>query len=274
MWKLLKVEFRRARTAMLALLGVAGVLEIYFCAALLMTEEHPEHLIISVVLLALAAYGALLFVLIRGVTSYSTEMKAKSAYLLFMTPNSGYKIMASKYLYTFVNGLLMGAICAALAAVDVVLMLTKQQRWSDMLDFFNRVLNLQGVQTGQIALAVLFYLVLVVLSLLSFFAVAYFAITLSHTLLRDKKGRTLVAVLVFVALNFLLTKVQGLLPNPVEQLVFTVSETTSSAGEMEPVVQGFNDMIPSLLLYGALDLVVFLASAIGCGWMLEKKVSL
>lgn len=271
MWKLLKVEFRRARTAMLALLGVAGVLEIYFCAALFMMEEHPEHLIISVALLALAAYGALLFVLIRGVTSYSSEMKAKSAYLLFMTPNSGYKIMASKYLYTFVNGLLMGAICAALAVLDTVLMLTKQRGWSDMLDFFNRVLNLQGVQTGQIALAVLFYLVLVVLSLLAFFAVAYFAITLSHTLLRDKKGRSLVAVLVFVGLNVALTKVQGLLPNPVDQLVFTVTEVEGNYGT---TVMNFYDLVPSLMLYGALDLVVFLASAIGCGWMLEKKVSL
>ena len=39
---------------------------------------------------------------------------------------------------------------------------------------------------------------LVLLSLLTFFAMAYFAITLSHTLFRDKKWRTWVALLIFV----------------------------------------------------------------------------
>lgn len=271
MWKLIKYEFRRSRTAMLSLLGVAGALELYFIAALFFMEEHSEHLVISVMLLGITAYAAMLFVLIRGITSYSSELKAKSAKLLFMTPNSGYKIMASKYLYTFLNALLMLAICAALTVLDVMLVMAKEHSWSEMLDFLNRVLNMQGVNTSQIALGTLFYLVLIVASLLSFFAVAYFAITLSHTLLRDKKGRTLLAFVVFILLNVIISKVQGLLPNPLDQLVLSTSVTN---GETEMVVKGMSDMIPYFLMYAGLDLAIFLLSAIGCGWMLEKKVSL
>ena len=98
------------------------------------------------------------------------------------------------------------------------------QSFLRMMDIFLRV-N-QGVQTGQIVLAVAFYLVLMLLSLLTFFAMAYFAITLSHTLFRDKKWRT------------------------------------------------FADMIPQMLPYALYDLAIVLLSLFGCGWMLDKKVSL
>lgn len=271
MWKLIKHEFRRSRTAMLSLLGVAGALELYFITALFFMEEHSEHLVISVVLLGIAAYAALLFVLIRGVTSYSGELKAPSAKLLFMTPHSAYKIIASKYLYTILNALLMMAICVALTVMDAILMMGKEDGWNEMLGFLGRMLGMQGINVAQIGLGILFYLCMIVLSLLAFFALAYFAITLSHTLLHDKKWRGLVAFVVFIALNLIVSKVQGLLPNPVDYLVINA---TTVAGTQELAVQGPWDIIPYLAMYAGLDLAIFLLSSFSCGWMLEKKVSL
>ena len=181
MWKLLKYEFRRARTSLLTVLGVIAVLEMYFLISL--GVDHMEHVVIAAVLMMFASYGAAVYIFVRGVASYASELKAKSAYLIFMTPNSGLKIMGSKYLYTFVNGILLGGVCGALGALDLSLIMMHEDDWQSflrMMDIFLRV-N-QGVQTGQIVLAVAFYLVLMLLSLLTFFAMAYFAITLSHTL--------------------------------------------------------------------------------------------
>lgn len=110
MWKLLKYEFRRARTSLLTVLGVIAVLEMYFLISL--GVDHMEHVVIAAVLMMFASYGAAVYIFVRGVASYASELKAKSAYLIFMTPNSGLKIMGSKYLYTFVNGILWAA-CAA-----------------------------------------------------------------------------------------------------------------------------------------------------------------
>lgn len=188
MWKLLKYEFRRARTSLLTVLGVIAVLEMYFLISL--GVDHMEHVVIAAVLMMFASYGAAVYIFVRGVASYASELKAKSAYLIFMTPNSGLKIMGSKYLYTFVNGILLGGVCGVLGALDLSLIMMHEDDWQSflrMMDIFLRV-N-QGVQTGQIVLAVAFYLVLMLLSLLTFFAMAYFAITLSHTLFRDKKWR-------------------------------------------------------------------------------------
>lgn len=255
MWKLLKYEFRRARTSLLTVLGV----------------DHMEHVVIAAVLMMFASYGAAVYIFVRGVASYASELKAKSAYLIFMTPNSGLKIMGSKYLYTFVNGILLGGVCGALGALDLSLIMMHEDDWQSflrMMDIFLRV-N-QGVQTGQIVLAIVFYLVLVLLSLLTFFAMAYFAITLSHTLFRDKKWRTWVALLIFVGVYWGLSYLQGLLPNPVENLVFNTMYDPNA----EITVTTFADMIPQMLPYALYDLAIVLLSLFGCGWMLDKKVSL
>lgn len=258
MWKLLKYEFRRARTSLLTVLGVIAVLEMYFLISL--GVDHMEHVVIAAV-----------YIFVRGVASYASELKAKSAYLIFMTPNSGLKIMGSKYLYTFVNGILLGGVCGALGALDLSLIMMHEDDWQSflrMMDIFLRV-N-QGVQTGQIVLAVAFYLVLMLLSLLTFFAMAYFAITLSHTLFRDKKWRTWVALLIFIGVYWGLSYLQGLLPNPVENLVFT----TANDPNAEITIATFADMIPQMLPYALYDLAIVLLSLFGCGWMLDKKVSL
>ena len=255
MWKLLKYEFRRARTSLLTVLGVIAVLEMYFLISL--GVDHMEHVVIAAVLMMFASYGAAVYIFVRGVASYASELKAKSAYLIFMTPNSGLKIMGSKYLYTFVNGILLGGVCGALGALDLSLIMMHEDDWQSflrMMDIFLRV-N-QGVQTGQIVLAVAFYLVLMLLSLLTFFAMAYFAITLSHTLFRDK--------------NWGLSYLQGLLPNPVENLVFNTMYDPNA----EITVTTFADMIPQMVPYALYDLAIVLLSLFGCGWMLDKKVSL
>lgn len=257
------------RAALLTVLGVIAVLEMYFLISL--GVDHMEHVVIAAVLMMFASYGAAVYIFVRGVASYASELKAKSAYLIFMTPNSGLKIMGSKYLYTFVNGVLLGGVCGALGALDLSLIMTHEGDWQSflrMMDIFLRV-N-QGVQTGQIVLAIVFYLVLVLLSLLTFFAMAYFAITLSHTLFRDKKWRTWVALLIFVGVYWGLSYLQGLLPNPVENLVFNTMYDPNA----EITVTTFADMIPQMLPYALYDLAIVLLSLFGCGWMLDKKVSL
>lgn len=257
------------RAALLTVLGVIAVLEMYFLISL--GVDHMEHVVIAAVLMMFATYGAAVYVFVRGVASYASELKAKSAYLIFMTPNSGLKIMGSKYLYTFVNGILLGGVCGALGALDLSLIMMHEDDWQSflrMMDIFLRV-N-QGVQTGQIVLAIVFYLVLVLLSLLTFFAMAYFAITLSHTLFRDKKWRTWVALLIFIGVYWGLSYLQGLLPNPVENLVFNTMYDPNA----EITVTTFADMIPQMLPYALYDLAIVLLSLFGCGWMLDKKVSL
>lgn len=275
MLKLVKYEFRKALSGVLALLGLTAALEIYFLISLNLEEE--AHLVISMVLLMLCAYAVALFVFIRGVTSYSSELKNRSSYLIFLTPNSSLKIVASKFLYTFVNGLCFALLFAALAGADLVLAMQHFGEYERFLNGLTTMLNMYGVYVDQILYGVLFVLVYVFLSILSTIAVAYFSITISHTLFRDKKWRWLPSLLLFAGLTWGINYLCSRFPSAMDQLVmFNVQMDGASAqAGVQIAADTLHDVIiPSLLPTAGVSLAVILASLFSCAALLEKKVSL
>ena len=269
MLKLVKYEFRKSLTSLLTLLGLTAGLEAYFLAALYLDRE--EHLFIAMLLMMLCAYAVAVYVFVRGVTSYSGELKSRSAYLIFMTPNSTLKIMGSKFLYTFVNGLLFAALYSALGLVDLTLTLQKYQRYDAFFGAARNFLTAYGVHVDQIALGLLAGTAYIFLSLLAVIALAYLAITLSHTLLRDRKGRGLVALAIFLLLNYLVNWFSGLFPSALDLLVVYDGEMAEVTGQ---VVATSREVLMSMLPAAIISLGVIVMSWLGCAWMLERKISL
>lgn len=276
MLKLLKYEFRKAQTALIILLSATAGLEAYFLASLYTRQEVP--LMISCFLLVLATYAVAVFAFIRGVTAYSGEMKSRSAYLIFMTPNSGLKIMASKYLYTFLNGLLFSALYLALGVMDMGLLLGEMGDIQEFIATLKEALMEMGfgVRFDQIALAVIAFGLYFFLQVLSLISLAYMAITLSHTLFRDKKWRWLASVALFMLLYWLLGRISGLLPNVYEEMAYVEPALSVQIQETYGYTTGLGltDVLVALLPQAGVSLAVILLSLFGCAWMLDKKVSL
>lgn len=280
MLKLVKYEFRKAQSAFLTLLGLTAALEIYYLASLRLEEE--SHMVISMMLLMLCAYAVAIFVFVRGVTSYSGELKNRSSYLIFLTPNSTLKIVASKFLYTFVNGLLFAMLFAVLAGADFLLAMQHFNEYENFLYRLKTMLNLYGVYVDQILYGVLFVLAYAFLSILSTIAVAYFSITIGHTLFRDKKWRWLPSLVLFAALTWGINYLCSRFPSAFDQLVMIDAQLQSVAPEaadmqvgMQVAADTLHDVvIPSLLPTAGVSLGVILASLFGCAALLEKKVSL
>ena len=270
MLKLVKYEFRKALGVFLALLGCVAALEVYFLIAL--ETEQETHMAASMILLVLCAFAAAVFVFVRGITSYSGELNSKTSYLVFMTPNPTAKVVGSKFLYTFFNGLLFAALLAALAGLDFVMMLRKFDEYESFMMGMKSLLSMNGVYVDQILYAGLFMVVYAFLSVISTIAVAYFAITLSHTLFRDKKWRWLPALVIFIGVTWLVNWICGQFPSAVDQM------TMVEFGEREDVVIVADAMwsvvVPSLLPTAGVSLIVILASLFGCSALLEHKVSL
>ena len=280
MLKLVKYEFRKAQSAFLTLLGLTAALEIYYLVSLRLEEE--SHMVISMMLLMLCAYAVAIFVFVRGVTSYSGELKNRSSYLIFLTPNSTLKIVASKFLYTFVNGLLFAMLFAVLAGADFLLAMKHFNEYENFLYGLKTMLNLYGVYVDQILYGVLFVLAYAFLSILSTIAVAYFSITIGHTLFRDKKWRWLPSLVLFAALTWGINYLCSQFPSAFDQLVMIDAQLQSVAPEaagmqagMQVAADTLHDVvIPSLLPTAGVSLGVILASLFGCAALLEKKVSL
>lgn len=275
MLKLIKYEFRKAQTAFLVLLGITAALEAYYLVSLHL--EREEHFIISILLLMVCAYAVAIFAFVRGVNSYSSELKSRSSYLIFMTPNSTLKIMGSKFLYTFANGLFFAVLFSALACWDIVLMMKKFGEYEDFLNGLNMFLGMYGVHLDRIAYAGLFMVAYMFLSVLSVIAIAYLAITLSSTLFRDKKWRWIPTLVLFFGMTYGVSWLNGLFPSPVNELV-AMGDSMAMMEEAEMVGAAadmlWDVIVPALIPAAGISLGTILVSLFGCAAMLKYKVSL
>lgn len=276
MGKLLKYEFRKGLTGLLIMLGVTAALEGYFLYGLYINAEDGWHAAIAAMLLVFMTMAMSVFVLIRGVTSYSGELKSRSAYLVFMTPHSTRKIVASKFLYTFVLGLLMAAIYGALGLMDIGLLLHEFGELEEVLTTINDAMAQLGFHLEQYIFAAILGLLMVMLYALSFCAAAYLAVTISHTLFRDKSWRWLAALGLFWLLMQGVSAVYGLFSSPFDALVYQTAPglaNVSAAYDIK-LTPELRDLLPALAPHALTSVCVILASLFGCAWMLEKKVSL
>lgn len=276
MGKLLKYEFRKGLTGLLIMLGVTAALEGYFLYGLYINAEDGWHAAIAAMLLVFMTMAMSVFVLIRGVTSYSGELKSRSAYLVFMTPHSTRKIVASKFLYTFVLGLLMAMIYGALGLMDIGLLLHEFGELEEVLTTINDAMAQLGFHLEQYIFAAILGLLMVMLYALSFCAAAYLAVTISHTLFRDKSWRWLAALGLFWLLMQGVSAVYGLFSSPFDALVYQTAPglaNVSAAYDIK-LTPELRDLLPALAPHALTSVCVILASLFGCAWMLEKKVSL
>ena len=276
MFKLLKHEFRKGLTALLVMLGITVALEGYFLYGLYINPEDMWHAAVAAWLLVLMAMGMSMFVFIRGITSYSNELKSKSAYLIFMTPNSALKIVASKFLFTFVLGLLAAAAYGALGMLDITLLLNEFGELEETITMATEALAELGLHVDQFVLAVVLGFLMVMLYVLSLCAMAYLAVTLSHTLFRDKSWRWLAALGFYWALTQLLGLVNGLFASPFEELVFQTAPALNNVAAAYNIqlTPSFGDLLLLMVPYSLVSLGMILVSLFGCAWMLDKKVSL
>lgn len=276
MFKLLKYEFRKGLTSILVMLGITAVLQGYFLYGLFSWADDGVHTIIAASLLMLMSLAVYIFVLIRGVTSYSGELKSRSAYLIFMTPNSTRKIIASKFLFTLVLSVLFGGLYVGLGVLDVRLLLMELGELEEFMEMFQAAMQELGIRLDQIVLAIVFTVIYMLLALLSFFAVAYLAVTLSHTLFRDKSWRWVMAILFYLMINYGIGLINAIFPTVYMSLRFMEAPGVGNLAAAYGIntAPTFMDLLALTLPQALVSLATVILSFFGCAWMLEKKVSL
>lgn len=276
MLKLLKYEFRKGLTGLLIILAATAALQGYFLYGLYINPEDFWHVAVATMLLCITTFAVSIFVLVRGVTSYSGELKQRSAYLIFMTPHSTLKIVASKFLFTFVLGVAAAVFYGALGMLDLTLLLDETGELEEVINIISEGMSSMGLHLEQYVFALLLGLLMVLLYALSFCAAAYLAVTISHTLFRDKGWRWLVALALFWALMQGVSWIYGLFPSPFEMLVYQTAPGLEQLAVNSDIslTPDLADVLPVLLPHALTSVGVILVSLFGCAWMLEKKVSL
>ena len=261
MFKLMKYEFRKMRTTILAMLGALVVLE----AGFLIGDKVENYTIagISLGLLTALVFAVYVYILIAGIVSYSREINDKTGYMTFMVPVSPMGVVASKLLYTVLAALVVTALFGGAVYYDYHMVFKSMDMDAESLrqmDFaFSMLTGGMGanVSLTRVILTLAFEAGTVLISIILTMCTVYLAITLSATLLQNKKGflRFLVSFLLFVALSWLTAKAGG-----------------SLSGDAVPSTS--RELLRSLGAQAALDFGFAVVFAAASAWLLDRKVSL
>ena len=219
MLKLFKYEFMKTRLSKLIILGITLVLEIAFAASLLKNDDELQG--ICVLLLVLFATVSILWLGLQSILTLHKDMNTRQSYMLFMTPNSSYKILGAKVLENAASVLLGGVFFCALGALDLTLLMNHHQALDQLMEMFQDVLESFSKNIRFDTYSILTFCLYTLISWLSTVTLAYFAVIISAALLGGKKGNLFISFLIFLGLTILLSMLLGVV-TPATMAVGTV----------------------------------------------------
>ena len=200
MKNLIKYEFRKTRTMKLIILGIAAFAELLFLVSLYTNRERWNSF--SIVLLTMLAFGGVMLIGIQSVLTMHRDMNTREGYMLYMTPNSCYKILGSKVLENGLSIFAAGAFFFALGSLDVVLLLGHVGELDRLVSLVNSLLQQMRMEIP-LGWQLFAWLTVSFLSgWLLTVVTAYLADVVACCLLYRKKFNGLVSLLLFIAINW------------------------------------------------------------------------
>ena len=205
MLKLIKYEFRRSRTSLMAMLGAAFAL--YLAAPLGAMMERDGLMSISMFGLMFYCFAAYVYVLIRGVSAYSGELSTRSGYLMLMAPRSTLSIVLSKLLFTLCFAIVMLAVCALACIGSAAIFMDEVFDVRGLIPMLKYVALNMEIDLSALGFFCLYAVVSVLISVISIVSMGYLAATLSAAIAARGKGAKLLSVALFIVLLILVGKV-------------------------------------------------------------------
>lgn len=246
MLKLMKYEFRKQLMSKFLLLGVLGLLEIYFLYGIF--TNNMETTMRAVIFLATLAFAGIFFVSFECIMTYNNDLRTKQSYMLFMVPESTFSVMGAKILSAMLQIIVTAVLFGVMAFVDAFAVAARFDEIGNFFEtiqmvlhqFFSLDIN-AGVVAINIAELVIGWISVVILAML--------AITLSATFMANSKLRGIVSFLFFIGIEIVATKLRRAIIEPL-------------SGNTSHVVGILISLVIAALAYPAI------------AWMLKKKVSL
>ena len=277
MSKLIKYEFRKTWGPKLILLGITAAEQI---AYLISVFSHSEEWTAGMAgLLTALAVGGIMMMGLMSVVTLHRDMNTKQSYMLFMTPNSSYKILGAKVAENGLSMLVTGAFFFALGALDITLLFTQFATLADMWEVLEDVFRLFG-QTFTLDASSLACLVFGLLA--SWFATvnaAYLADVTSSALLNGKKYNGVLTFVFFLLIAILL----GWLQSTVVHIIIgtpptvIVEDFNRSLYGLTTLPAGFNEAVKynnqAQIIRGVVALVYAAATYVCTAELMERKLS-
>ena len=255
MLKMMKYEYRRGVFPLLVVITALAAAELLFLIGIFAEKDLLTGL--GITFLVLGGWASFMFVLIYGVIIYSQDLKNKTGYMVFMTPISNYKIIGAKLLSILLTGATLVAFLGLLIVVDYNL-LKSHNGVAGAEIVLDEILGTRGLSIGSVIANVAGFIVVALIQFYTMITIAYLAVSLSSTVLQNKKIKGVVSFILFVALYVLVSYIAYKLPHLGKNV------------QVETMLDAMYKNIPQLILY----VVCMIGSYIGSATLLSKKISL
>lgn len=196
---------------------------------------------------------------------YSDDLNKKSGYMLFMTPNSGYKIIVSKLITAVIEGfailllyfifiLINGAYSIFVSGADV--------NFSEIIYVVNKLLSGSlGFNLGHIFM----FLLTGLLFLISFLTTAYTAMTIRKSIFSEIKFGGALSFVIFLLLNWGISR----LSTELFDIMAPYYDAFSFASHLTA-----SELVYILMPLNVLSIVQSIVLTLCSGYLLEKKINL
>lgn len=211
---LFKYELRKTWFTKVILLIITLVAEAAYLIGLYSNNERMTS--VAIAILMMLAFGGIFVMGLESVITLHRDMNTRQGYMLFMTPNSCYRILGAKMLECAVSILLAGAFFFALGALDITLLFAQQGALGKIREMFTEMLSSFTIAGRPILLdapnlAAFFFSMLA--SWILVISTAYFADVISTAILYGKKYNGILSFLLFLALSWGISWLTSLVGN-------------------------------------------------------------
>ena len=224
MKNLFKYEMRKTLIAKLILAAIAAIVEALFLVGLF-KNRTGQQTITMVVFILLGLVGVLL-IGIQSIVALHRDMNTRQGYMLFMTPNSSYKILGAKVLENACSILIASAVFFEVCVMDYSLMVSHSQDVSEVVDILKQIVNSMGASLSFNVADIASFVLNYVMQWLCEITVAFFADILISSVLNGKKFAGLLGFALFLLFSYAVGEIAKLLPEggslPVTYAISTV----------------------------------------------------
>lgn len=255
MGNVLKYEIKKSRFMMLIVGIIISGLEIAYLIGFFgfkfaqnekLNDIFTSIWALSTVLLIIAACCSMLAGALYSVLLYNSDIRKKSGYMLFLTPTPTWQWILAKILMGLLATAVLVVVFAVLGIADILLFIPEL----DDTSFIGQLLiPLRDMFFDNIGTMVLFLLNMI-LQIVVMITTIYLAISMSKTLLGNKKIGTFVAFVFWIALEILQSAISSLF-TLLSNGLFSISIDMSENG----LVYNLDTAVPFLLAAMALNLV-------------------
>lgn len=250
MLKLMKYEFQKQMFSKLIIVIILGVLAAYFALMNIMDKEQNAG--IALVIMFCVMLVAAFYVSVESLSVYGKDLKTKQSYMLFLVPQSSYKILGAKIIAAILQIFFTMAIYVVTIGLCGAIYLIKYSSIKEILQGLKRLFEVSfDIKIDYVGVMRMLFMVFILWIFVVMLGI--FVETLVNTVLTRSKLTSFLVAAAYILLFWGVAWLENALCKGL--IIWNVSE----------VVRNIID----LLYFVLIDVGLYFVSA----WLIDKKLS-